>query len=495
VLPLTAQRSWAWIRQHQDAVAVLLILIVAFLPRAAFMFRVPVFFVVGSRPYYATAIQWVTGLDVTALSLRHTPGYPMFLVGVIGLFGLDPLAIAAVQHVLGIVTAVLCYYVGKLTFGRLVGLGAGLLAALNTTSVVYEHHILTEPVFSFLLLSTLCLLVAAARWRLGWLFLLGGLAAGLAALTRPIGQTIVLAAPIALWLHFRAWRPTLRASALLVAGFALAAGPWAVRNMLTHSEASVRHPGSTLLGNIMHARPYTRGFFTLDGGVDPDPVRLEARRIIERMSPEEPDPLEMWTELQQRLGVTPGQANKLMGEIALDTIARHPWYYAGFFATKVGNLLALARDESLTEFLKRPREQWPGRFLSASVREGRIPDLRPSDMQPAHRWEIDRAVAVADFFRPARAAPLLAVLFLIGLGGALARPDRRLLLIPALVVLGIVVLNGVIAGDKPRYRYPLEPAIGLVAMAGAVTLAEAIVGLAQRALARYRTRQLSAQAG
>ena len=116
-------------------------------------------------------------------------------------------------------------------------------------------------------------------------------------------------------------------------------------------------------------------------------------------------------------------------------------------------------------------------------------------MQPAHRWETDRAVAVADFFRPARAAPLLAVLFLIGSGGALARPDRRLLLIPALVVLGIVVLNGVIAGDKPRYRYPLEPAIGLVAMAGAVTLAETIVGLAQRALARYRTRQLSAQAG
>src|SRR5204863_7227699 len=121
---LSFPQSARWAREHQDTLAVSLIVLAAMLPRAMLMFRLPVLYVVGSRPYYATALQLAAGLDVTALSLRHTPGYPIFLVGIIGLFGLEPEAIAAVQHALGIGTAVICYYAGKLAVGRLVGLGA-----------------------------------------------------------------------------------------------------------------------------------------------------------------------------------------------------------------------------------------------------------------------------------------------------------------------------------------------------------------------------------
>ena len=390
-----------WAREHQDLLAVSLIVLAALLPRAALMFRLPVFYVVGSRPYYATALQLAAGLDVTALSLRHTPGYPIFLTGVIGLFGLEPEAIAAV----------ICYYAGKLAVGRLVGLGAGLLAGLNTTLVVYEQHILTEPLFSFLLLLSMLLLVAAARGRAGWLFLGAGAVAGLAALTRPIGQTIVLAGLPALWLCFGRWCPTLRACLLLVAGFGLAAGPWIGRNALTQSEASVRHPGSTLLGHVRQEREYTKGYFTLDGSTDPDPLRQEARRIIERMAPSDPDPLEMWTELQQRLGVSPAQANRLMGEIAVDTILRHPWHYAQAFSGASLSLFAGPKDERLEDFLPRTRNQWPGRFLAGPIREGSVPDLNPSGPRAAQKWEAANAAAVADFFRPDQAAPLLAALF------------------------------------------------------------------------------------
>jgi 4-amino-4-deoxy-L-arabinose transferase-like glycosyltransferase len=465
------------------------------LPRAALMFRLPVFYVVGSRPYYATALQVAAGVDVTALSLRHTPGYPMFLVGIIGLFGIDPEAIAAVQHGLGIGSAVICYYVGKLAVGRLVGLAAGLLAGLNTSLVLYEQHILTEPLFSFLILLSMLLLVAATRGRVGWLFLLGGVVAGLAALTRPIGQTIVLAAPPALWLLYRRWRPTVRACLLLVAGFGLAAGPWIARNALTQSEAGVRHPGSTLLGHVRQEREYTRGYFTLDGGTDPDPVRQEARRLIERMAPSDPDPLEMWTELQQRLGISPAQANRLMGEIAVDTILRHPWHYLRVFSGATLGLFAGPKDERLEDFLPRTKNQWPGRFLTGPIKEGSVPDLNPSEPQLAQRWEGPNAAAVADLFRPDQAAPLLAALFLVGMAEAVRRPDRRAILIPALAVLGIIVLNGIIAGDKPRYRYPLDPAIGLVAMAGGGALAELATGAARRGLASLRSRQVSADAG
>src|SRR5262249_2278481 len=179
------------------------------------------------------------------------------------------------------------------------------------------------------------------------------------------------------------------------------------------------------LGHIMHERPYTVGFFTMAGS-DPDPVRRAARRIIERMAPDEPDPLEMWAELQQRLGISPSQANKVMLDIALDTLRRFPAYYAQVFAGKCLSLFAQPRDERLEDYEGRTRSQWPGRFLSQPIKEGRLPDLNPSEFGPAQQWEAGRASAIADLVRPALFAPGLAALFVLGLAAALLRPGRRL---------------------------------------------------------------------
>jgi 4-amino-4-deoxy-L-arabinose transferase-like glycosyltransferase len=472
-----------------------LVITAALVPRAALQFRSPVLYVVGSRPYYATALQLVTGQEVDALSLRHTPGYPAFLVAVIGLFGIDPQAISLVQHLLGVVSAVLCFALGTLLAGRLVGLAAGLVTALDTTLVVYEQHILTETLFLTLLMAVLVLLVLGAQRRPGWLLVAAGLVIGLAALTRPIGQTLVLAAPPGFLVHYRNWRTASVASLLVAAGFLLTAGPWALRNTLTQAEVGVRHPGSTLLGTVMHERPYTRGFFTLDGGTDPDPLRNRARRIIERMAPDEPDPLEMWTQLQQELGVTPALANKLMGDVAIDTITRHPQHYAAVFVLNVWDLFALPRDEHYRDYVDRTEGRWPGRLLAPAVKSGAVPDLNPSKPTVAEQWEVDRAAAVADFFRPTRAAPLMAGLFTVAVVGALLRTDRRALLIPALAVLAIVVVNGVIAGDKPRYRYPLDPTIATIAIAGAAIVAETLAKPAFLRLARRRRWQVRAPAG
>lgn len=493
-LPGGLRHGVHWVRTHQDLLATLLIVLVALVPRALLLFRAPVLYVVGSRPYYASAIQLVNGLELSALSLRHTPGYPYFLGGVIGIFGLEPAAIALVQHLLGVASAIFCYWIGRLIANRLVGLAAGLLAAANTTLVAYEQHILTEPLFVFLMLLSILLLVVAAGRGPGWLFVAAGLVIGLAALTRPIGQTMLLAAPAALLLVYRRLRPTVLASLLLAAGFFLGAGPWALRNTLVHRETTVRHPGSTLLGTVMHERIYTKGYFTLDGADDPDPVRMKARRIIERLSPQEPDPLEMWTAIQQELEVSPAVANRLMGEIAIDTIQRHPLHYAGVFGANVWNLFWLPRNESFKVYLGRTEEQWPGRLLAPSIRDGYLPNLRISRPTLVHEWELGRAVAVTDAFRPTRAAPLLAVLFAVGVGLSFLSPNRRLVVIPALLVLAIMVVNGVVAGDKPRYRYPLDPAVGLVAMAGLVGLLQATAQVGRLLVSRRRERRVPAPA-
>jgi 4-amino-4-deoxy-L-arabinose transferase-like glycosyltransferase len=458
------------------------------------MFRIPVMYVIASRPYYQGALQLANGLDLTALSVRRVPGYMFMLLGIIGLFGVDPQAVAFVQHVLGVLSAVLCYLIGKLLVGRLVGVAAGLLMGANTTLIVYEHQILSEPPFVFLSLLAIYLLVLAARRQSGLLFLLAGTVVGAAALTRLVGQALLLSTPIALWLYYRRLRPTLISCAFMVVGFALVTGPWILRNSVLYSEADLAHGGSPLLSTMMHERPYTRGFFAPDNPRDPDPVRYEARRIIERMAPAEPDGLEIWNELRARLNLTPAEASHMMAEIAVETMSRHPWWYAQVYARKIGNLYALPRDESLYVYLDRTEGEWPGRYIASDVKSGVLPDLKPSLLSPAHRWELSRAATIADFFKPTRAAPLFAVLFTVGLVGALLRPDRRLVLIPALAFLASIVATGIVVGDKPRYRYPLEPIVGIVAMAGVAMLADAVVGFRQRALSRFRPRQLSATA-
>lgn len=490
------QRSLAWARRHPDLLAITIIIAVAVLLRAMFMFRAPVLYVVASRPYLAQALHITAGLDTAGLefeSHRRIPGYPLFLVGVIGLFGVEAQAIAAVQHLLGVGSAVLCYGIGRLAVNRIAGLAAGLLTALNGSLLIYEHGIFSEPLFTFLLLLSALLLVAAARGRINGLFLAAGFVIGATALTRPIAQALAIAAPIAIFLYFRRLRPSLLACAFVFGGYAAITAPWVLYNRLTHAETGVGHPGNIIIGTVMHERPYTKNFFTIDNQ-DENPTRREARKIIERMAPDEPDPLELWSEFRARLGVKGIEANTLMGEIAIDMILRHPQHYAGVLVTKVVNLFSRPHDEPLEEFIRRTHSQWPGRLLAPPVKAGLLPDLRPSDRTPAQTWELKRAAAIVDFFKPTRAAPLLAVLFLLGLASVLARPERRLLILPALLLLSVVVFNGVIAGDKPRYRYPLDPLIGVVAMGGVVASAEWAVDLFRRGLALFRGRRISAPA-
>jgi hypothetical protein len=182
-----------------------------------------------------------------------------------------------------------------------------------------------------------------------------------------------------------------------------------------------------------------------------------------------------------------------MGEIAFNTFARHPAHYASVFATNVLNLFALGRDEVLANFLPRTKGQWPGRFLSDDIKVDRIPDLNPSLMAPAHKWEANHAAAIVGFFRPTRAAPVLATLFLVAVALAILKPERRLVLIPAFALLAVLVINGIIAGDKPRYRYPLDPLFAVVGFSGLAMLVKLAGGLLRRGATSLSRPRMSVQ--
>ena len=205
--------------------------------RLAFSTRADVFATKDSFEYFQPAFNLANGLSFD-LALRRPPIYSLFAAGVMWLFGESLAAVAFAQHVLGVITVGLAYWLGRLTFGRLAGLLAGLLVALDSVLILYEHYVLSEPLFTLVLLGAcLTFVVALRRDTTSW-YVLAGLALGLAVLTRPVAQSILLAVPPALLIQRGglrgAWKPTL----LVLAAAGLLIVPWMARNRLVYGSFS-----------------------------------------------------------------------------------------------------------------------------------------------------------------------------------------------------------------------------------------------------------------
>ena len=93
-----------------------------------------------------------------------------------------PLPCHLVQHGLGLASGLLVYFLGRRLFGPLVGLAAALLTVLDSELAVYEHAVMTEALFTFLLVGAISLLVLGMA-RYPWQAAAGfGLLLGLATL-------------------------------------------------------------------------------------------------------------------------------------------------------------------------------------------------------------------------------------------------------------------------------------------------------------------------
>ena len=125
----------------------------------------------------------------------RAPLYPWVLGTVYKLLGVGPLAPRVVQVVLGSLTCGLLFAIGRVLFGRVVGVLAGLAAASYWILVYFTGELLIPTLVTFLdVLLVLTLLGAHQRRCLG-LWGLSGLILGLSGIARP---NVLLFAPVVL---------------------------------------------------------------------------------------------------------------------------------------------------------------------------------------------------------------------------------------------------------------------------------------------------------
>jgi 4-amino-4-deoxy-L-arabinose transferase-like glycosyltransferase len=176
------------------------------------------------------------------------PGYPMFLGLVYEIFGPDHRAVVFLQALLGAAVCGLVYATARRALDARLGFVCALLVAVNPTYVFTTNLIASENLFAFWL--ALALWLAVRSWHGRREPNLVGVTLALAALTRGVG--LVLLPIFALWIHARTRRadskavspsPRGRQVAWMLASFLLVLAPWSIRNALVVGPTLVSYGG------------------------------------------------------------------------------------------------------------------------------------------------------------------------------------------------------------------------------------------------------------
>ena len=469
------RRSADIARAHPDLFLLLGLLAVAAVVRGALLTRAPLFIRRDSIAYFQVGYEFANGLGFD-LPLRRTPLYPLFIAGVVATLGEDLRGLALAQHALGLITVVATYFLGRAMFGRLACTLAALAMALSGPLLIYEHYILAEPLFIPFLTVGLLLVVLALQRERAWLYFTGGVVLALAALSRPVGQALLPVAPLAILIHYRRLKPAIVPSALVLAGFAIVLVPWLIRGSFTSGRVSgAGAMGQSLVGRIIR---HDEGF-VLPSPDSPSPYadnqKSEVRRLILTQMGRDARPSAINHRVREVYGLSETDADTAMRDVAVEVFRSQPERYVEGSLAKLRRLF-VGEDERL-------RVHW------ATRKDGEMRDDWLDEPSIAHLYsppsavqelEYPTAEAVTRIFQPYLWRYLLIPLVLIGLIGGLVIGPRGPTALLVLATLALVVPSAALVGYVPRYRYPADPLLAVLAAGGLIFL----IHVGQRLLRR-----------
>jgi 4-amino-4-deoxy-L-arabinose transferase-like glycosyltransferase len=163
--------------------------------------------------------------DGTVHDAWRGPGYPAFLAAVYALPWADIPAARLANAPMGALMAALTTVLGGALVGRRAAVAAGLIVAFYPGLVLSSAYLMPEPLYTSLMLASL---IAGSRVTHARA-VAAGVLAGLAALTRSLGLSLVPALAIgSVWPLWRAaaWRQRLAPVAIVALSFGLTLAPW-----------------------------------------------------------------------------------------------------------------------------------------------------------------------------------------------------------------------------------------------------------------------------
>jgi hypothetical protein len=286
---------------------------------------------------------------------------------------------------------------------------------------------------------------------------------------------VLVALPFAALFVFRRWRPSITACALAGGCFALLVVPWAIRNQVVYGTAGAASTGRFLISrSVKHERNFV--FYEEAVGAYPgeDPQRTKARKIAQEVTDKRPEPGQVFQRIRDNLNLTEAQTDAMLKDIALEAIMRDPMLWVSGTVEMFYELLKGAPKEEEVHWHQEVHEQ--PRVANQWGRFNYLLEAPP----PAHVNEAADAEALAKILRPSRVAWWIVGLGLVGALLALVVPRYRPATLPSLVAFVLIAVSAMLVGDVPRYRYPIDPLMYVMAAGGLVGLVGVAVRLSRR---------------
>jgi len=279
------------------------------------------------------------GAGATQPASNYSPGLPLFVAGVYELSGgVHERLARIVLALLGTLTVLFTYLIGRRLGGPLAGLIGAAAIAIYPALLEYQGMLMGEPLAAALLSGAVLASLWAADSESRSRWLLPGALFGALALVRPeyLGVTLTVAL-VVLAKNWRAgWRAALTPAALLLVGLAVVVVPWTIRNA-TALDRFV--PISTGGGQVLFAGTY------LPSDGDPEQVGAE---VVERhpglFGPNAVQKLRLEQILarlaaQRYPGMESDRALSKMGKEQLwDDLSEEPLEYVGFVVKKIARI-------------------------------------------------------------------------------------------------------------------------------------------------------------
>jgi Dolichyl-phosphate-mannose-protein mannosyltransferase len=184
--------------------------------------------------------RYALGPPPQPLAWVRPPLYPIFLAIVQPATDTNAswTPILATQIALGLLTALMVYFLARRLAGPVAGLIGLAIAAANPWTPPFDAAMLTETLATFLSTATVTVIVFGAARPRRWWPVAGGLVA-LSTLLRPDGLMLAAAFAPPFFVARAAWREKALWAGVALAGFMLVFAPWPIRNVARFGQA---HP-------------------------------------------------------------------------------------------------------------------------------------------------------------------------------------------------------------------------------------------------------------
>jgi len=180
----------------------------------------------------------------------RSPGYPLVLAAVYRLFGVSELPLMVLQAITATGAVALTWLLGRRLFSPRIGALAAVILSLDVASVCLGQMLLSETIFTMLMVTAIWLLVRGLSPLRSWPgFALSGLALACATFVRPVAYYLVPSGAVGIAAYivlkgrattaFRSrWRLAMGRAGAFILVPVLLVGGWQLRNL--HKTGSAR---------------------------------------------------------------------------------------------------------------------------------------------------------------------------------------------------------------------------------------------------------------